>query len=162
MYGVNSSTDAISRDINSLLYSSTFKHPADAQFANTKHLISLNPYPNYNSHHQNHTYEDNQNQNQSSLSRYRSTPTSFFSNLLNENVGDELSLQQQKDLPRSSPVKVDDSRRVPDSSSLNNSSSYGYTNQSNLDSTSTNLIRQNSTPAGVMNTVENGKLFVDL
>lgn len=85
MYGVGGSSDAISRDMNSLLHSSTFKHPADGEFAKIKQLISLDPYPDYDQQSQN---QNQQEDNQSSLSRYRSSPSSFFSNLLNEN-GDE-------------------------------------------------------------------------
>ncbi|KAK1412282.1 hypothetical protein QVD17_33404 [Tagetes erecta] len=129
---VNNSSDAISRDI---------KHPtADGDF------ISLNPYSHY--------------QNQSSLLRYnRSTPTSFFSNLLNDNnvVGDDdLSQQRNKfESDRRSkflPVKMDDSRRVPE-----NDGGYGYTNQSNFYcASSSNLINQlNTTPAAILS-VENG------
>lgn len=227
MYGVNGSSDAISRDMNTLLYSSTFKHPADGEFAKIKELISLDPYPNYN--HQNQSQNQNLNQNQqqqdeshgenrSSLLRYRSTPSSFFSNLLSENGDDEFPdpvtdssnhepeerffmRQQQKksesdardflqyslststamkqerkegavqnlDLPPPSTAAMHgcSSRRVPNLPPNNNSGSYGYTNQSSLDcassframdSPSSNLVRQSSSPAGFLSslTIENG------
>ncbi|KAL7603027.1 transcription factor bHLH130 [Lactuca sativa] len=212
MYGVNgTSSDAISRDMNSLLHSSTFKHPADGEFAKIKQLISLDPYPDYDQQTQSQNQQD---ENQSSLLRYRSSPSSFFSNLLNENGDEEFPdpvtaasnhepeerfFKQQKkseydsrefldfldyaspsstpmkqerretsiqnqDLPHPSSTAVmhgSTSRRLPDSGS------YDYTNQSNLDcastfratdSTSPNLIRQNSTPAGFLSSlnVENG------
>ncbi|KAI3796719.1 hypothetical protein L1987_39398 [Smallanthus sonchifolius] len=211
MYGVNGSSDAISRDINTLLYSTTFKHPADGEFAKIKQLISLDPYPNYdNNQSQNQNQEDEiRSENQSSLLRYRSTPSSFFSNLLTDNGADEFpdpvtdssnhepeerffmkhQRQQQKksesdvreflqerkesaiqnqDLPPPATAAMAGSRRVPNLPPLNNSNGYGYTNQSNLDcvpslirardSTSSNLLRQNSTPAGFLSsfTVENG------
>ncbi|KAK9065419.1 hypothetical protein SSX86_016802 [Deinandra increscens subsp. villosa] len=194
MYGVNGSADAISRDMNSLLYSSTFKHPADGEFAKIKQLISLDPYPNYDYQNQNQNQQhqgDSYGENQSSLLRYRSTPSSFFSNLLAENVAGEefpdpvtdsspeqryfITHQRQQpneseqeteqrsvrnqDLQSPSPARMNDLRRVPSLSASNNSGSYGCTNQSNLDcARSSNLIRQNSTPAGFLSslTTENG------
>lgn len=221
MYGVNGSSDAISRDMNSLLHSSTFKHPADGEFAKIKQLISLDPYPDYDQQSQNQNQQD---ENQTSLLRYRSSPSSFFSNLLNENGDEEFPdpvtaaasnhepeerflkrhHQQQKKSeydsrgfldfleyasPSSSPMKQErreapiqnqdlpppstavmhgcSSRRVPNLPPSNNTSSYDYRNQSNLDcassfratdSASSNIIRQNSTPAGFLSslTVENG------
>lgn len=221
MYGVGGSSDAISRDMNSLLHSSTFKHPADGEFAKIKQLISLDPYPDYNQQSQN---QNQQGENHSSLSRYRSSPSSFFSNLLNENGEEEFpdpvtaaasnhepeerffkrphqqqkkseydgrefldfldyaspsstSMKQERreaaiqnqDLPPPSTAVMHgcSSRRVPDLPPSNNTSSYDYPNQSNLDcassfratdSTSSNLIRQSSTPAGFLSslTVENG------
>ncbi|KAI3743746.1 hypothetical protein L1987_56811 [Smallanthus sonchifolius] len=211
MYGVNGSSDAISRDINTLLYSTTFKHPADGEFAKIKQLISLDPYPNYdnNQNHNQNQEDEIRSENQSSLLRYRSTPSSFFSNLLTDNGADEFpdpvtdssnhepeerffmkhqrqqqnksesdvreflqerkeSAIQNQDLPPPATAAMSGSRRVPNLPPLNNSSGYGYTNQSNLDcapslirardSTSSNLVRQNSTPAGFLSslTVENG------
>ncbi|XP_076929864.1 transcription factor bHLH130-like [Bidens hawaiensis] len=171
MYGVNGSSDAISRDMNSLLYSSTFKHPADGEFAKIKQLISLDPYQN-----QPDDDDVNDDNNRSSLLRYRSTPSSFFSNLLTDNGGaDDFTpssegadvrefLQERKDLAPPSTAAMGGGRRVPNLPPLNGDGGYGFTNQSNLDGTSSfgarvsNLGRQNSTPAGFLSalTVENG------
>ncbi|XP_076956735.1 transcription factor bHLH130-like [Bidens hawaiensis] len=170
MYGVNGSSDAISRDMNSLLYSSTFKHPSDGEFAKIKQLISLDPYQTQPD--DDVTDDNNNNNNRSSLLRYRSTPSSFFSNLLTDNGGaDEFTpssesdvrefLQERKDL---APPPMGGGRRVPNLPPLNDTGGYGYTNHSNLDGTSSfgarvsNLGRQNSTPAGFLSalTVENG------
>nr|GEU49746.1 transcription factor bHLH130-like [Tanacetum cinerariifolium] len=98
MYGHGGSSDAIAKDLNSLLHSSTFKHPSDGGFAKIKELISSNAYSNYNHQEQNHNQNQNQimqNQNQhrpniggqtkTSLTSYRSAPSSFFANLLDEN-----------------------------------------------------------------------------
>lgn len=104
MYGHGGSSDAIAKNMNSLLHSSTFKHPSDGEFAKIKELISSNSYSNYNHHeHNNHSSSQNQNQNQNqmqnqnqhrpniggqtkaSLTSYRSAPSSFFANLLDEN-----------------------------------------------------------------------------
>ncbi|KAF5760958.1 putative transcription factor bHLH family [Helianthus annuus] len=221
MYDANGSSDAISRDMNSLLYSSTFKHPADGEFAKIKQLISLDPYPNFNQNQNQPQNHENQaqnhqdelrNENRSSLLRYRSTPSSFFSNLLTDNGNDEFSdpvtavtdvtdsskyepeerffmrnqhqhqqhqQQQQKesesdvreflqytpdlkqerketavqkqDLAPPSTAAMNGVRRVPNLPPLNGAGGYGYANQSNL-------VRQNSTPAGFLSalTVDNG------
>ncbi|KAK1424904.1 hypothetical protein QVD17_20245 [Tagetes erecta] len=211
MYGVNSSSDSISRDMNSLLYSTNFKHPADGEFAKIKQLISLDPYPNYNNHNQiqnqtrNQEHHDTRNENQTSLLRFRSTPSSFFSNLLtDDNGGDEFSdhvtdssnrepeerffmnnqhegnesksesevrqfLQYAPAATASTEMKQEKKEpngtiRVANLPLLNNNTSYGYTNQSSIDCESSygardsNLVRQNSTPAGFLSslTVENG------
>ncbi|KAI3731998.1 hypothetical protein L1987_63194 [Smallanthus sonchifolius] len=198
MYGVNGSSNAISRDMNSLLYSSTFKHPADGEFAKIKQLISPESYPNYN--YQNQQQQDESyGDNRSTLLRNRSTPSSFFSNLLNENGDEEFpdpvtgsspeerfvmihqqqkrkesesesrnllqyapsstAMEEKRKKRDSTAATVNDSRRVPSLSPSNNGGGYGYTNQSNLDcastfrgmdSTSSNLVRQNSTPAGFL------------
>ncbi|KVH97073.1 Myc-type, basic helix-loop-helix (bHLH) domain-containing protein [Cynara cardunculus var. scolymus] len=217
-HGGGGSSDAISRDMNSLLYSSTFKHPADGEFAKIKQLISLDPYPNYDHHDHNQQQQDeNHGSNHSSLLRYRSTPSSFFSNLLDDNGDEEFpdpvtassnhqskaeesyftgnqqkksesdardflqfesssskperkeSAIQNQDLPPPSTAAMHggSSRRAPNLPPSNNNSSYGYTNQNNLDSassfrvmdsTSSNLIRQSSSPDGFLSclTVDNG------
>lgn len=212
MYGVNSSSDAISRDMNSLLYSTNFKHPADGEFAKIKQLISSDPYPNYNNQNQNQNQIQIHNQtqqdesrcseNQTSLLRFRSTPSSFFSNLLTDNGGgDEFSdhvtdssnrEQEERFLMKnhqdrnesksesdvreflqyapasSNEMKNERKELIQNGLNNNSSGSYGYMNQSNMNCESTyggsrdsNLVRQNSTPAGFLSTltVENGKLF---
>lgn len=179
MYGVNttSSSDAISRDMKSLLYSSTFKHPADSEFAKIKQLISLDPFPhelqnNQNLQDRNHVqlYENQQ----GSLQRYRSTPSSFFSNLLNDNGDNECSdpvtassdnEHEQRFIPKSnaprdflhSTMKQETKEVMMNQN--DNRNSYGYVNQSNLDSRDSNLMRQTSSPAGYLSslTLENGK-----
>ncbi|KAI7752637.1 hypothetical protein M8C21_006414 [Ambrosia artemisiifolia] len=112
MYDANASSDAISRDMNSLLYSSTFKHPADGEFAKIKQLISLDPYPNFNNNNNNNQNNQTQqeeeedeirsSENRSSLQRYRSTPSSFFSNLLTDNNGPDEFSDPVTDLTNSS------------------------------------------------------------
>lgn len=102
-------SDAISRDMNTLLFSSTFKHPSEGEFAKIKQLIASDPNPNYsnNHHHQlapfNHHElphqphqpspppPPHQQQQQNSLLRYRSAPSSFFANLIDGTTpgGDE-------------------------------------------------------------------------
>ncbi|KAI3719144.1 hypothetical protein L6452_20038 [Arctium lappa] len=208
--GSGGSSDAISRDMNSLLYSSTFKHPADGEFAKIKQLISLDPYPNYN--HHNHNQDENHGSNHTSLLRYRSTPSSFFSNLLDDVNGDEefpdpvtvnhqpepeesyftghqqkksesesdardflqyettsstVSKQernesaiQNRNLPPPSSTAAmhgGSSRRASNLQPSNNNSNYSYTNQNNFDSTSSNLMRQSSSPDGFLSslTVDN-------
>ncbi|KAL7617416.1 hypothetical protein Lser_V15G04016 [Lactuca serriola] len=95
MYGDGDSSDAIARDMNSLLHSSTFKHPPEGEFAEIKELISSDSsYSDYNHHddEHNHNYSRNQNQGrqiESSLMRYRSAPSSFYASLLDENGCDD-------------------------------------------------------------------------
>ncbi|CAH1440412.1 unnamed protein product [Lactuca virosa] len=95
MYGDGGSSDAIARDMNSLLHSSSFKHPPDGEFAKIKELISSDSsYSDYNHHddEHNHNYSRNQNQGrqiESSLMRYRSAPSSFYASLLDENGCDD-------------------------------------------------------------------------
>nr|XP_043610997.1 transcription factor bHLH130-like [Erigeron canadensis] len=107
MYGESDSSNAIARDMNSLLHTSTFKHPS-----NIKELISSDLYSNIN-HDNNHNYNQSQNQNQNqnqnqshnqnqndqlpslgrqtqtSLMRYRSAPSAFYANLLDESGCDD-------------------------------------------------------------------------
>ncbi|KAD7117141.1 hypothetical protein R6Q59_006271 [Mikania micrantha] len=188
MYSDKASSDLISRDINSLLYSSTFKHPADGEFAKIKHLISLDPLPTYDYYQNQYQFQNQQQEddcygeNQSSLLHY--LPSEEFSDQVidfspEERLFKKHQRRQQTDSESdagnflgytpsstaleqerkpSSPVRMSDSRRVPSLSPSNNSSSYGYTNRSNLASTSSNLIRQNSTPAAFLSslTAENG------
>lgn len=95
MYGDGGSSDGIARDMKSCpLHSSTFKHPPKDEF---KELISWDSYSNNNHHEQNHNYSCNENQNrnwnhnqqlggqtESSLVRYRSAPSSFYSSLVDD------------------------------------------------------------------------------
>ncbi|KAD4982516.1 hypothetical protein E3N88_19187 [Mikania micrantha] len=208
MYGVNSSSDAISRDMNSILYSTTFKHPAGGEFAKIKQLISLDPYPNYDDQNQNQNQNRSQHQQDESRGENQS---SFFSNLLTDNGGDEFpdpvagssnhepeerlfmrnQRQEQKEAEsdvreflRYKPSSVDakherkvpasqnqdlpttaamnGSRRVPNLPPVNDSGSYGFANRSDLDSMSSNLVRQNSTPAGFLWSLTDGNGFASM
>ncbi|KAK9051610.1 hypothetical protein SSX86_028237 [Deinandra increscens subsp. villosa] len=209
MYGVNGSSDAISRDMNSLLYSATFKHPADGEFAKIKQLISLDPYPSYDNQNQSQNQNQNQNRNQQErderpipeamsfrilspipriasrrrgFSRYMNSSSSsrkesesdvreFLrytpSSVDTKQERKEAEIQSQDLPPPSSTAAMNGSRRVPNLPLFNNSGSYGYTNQSSLDcaspyramdSKNSNLLRQNSTPAGFLSslTADNG------
>ncbi|KVI00639.1 hypothetical protein Ccrd_021120 [Cynara cardunculus var. scolymus] len=237
MYGDGGSSDAIARDMNSLLHSSTFKHRSEGEFAKIKELISSDSYSNYNDHEHNHNHNHNlsrnQNQNQnhqrhdlggqneSSLMRYRSAPSSFYANLLDESGCDDFlapvdtssnhepeerffssnQQQQQKfrsdsheflqyastsasmkletkeagiqklDLPPvSTAMYGGSSQQAPHFSPCNGDGNY--TNHNNLgssstfrtmNSTSTNLIRQSSSPAGLLSSLnaETGRRDVD-
>ncbi|KAI3681217.1 hypothetical protein L6452_36003 [Arctium lappa] len=74
MYGVEGSSDTISKDMNSLLTSSTFK--SDGEFAKIRELISLDPYRNYD----NRNLNQNQQLPDGGVERKNS-----FTNLLNGN-----------------------------------------------------------------------------
>ncbi|XP_071709063.1 transcription factor bHLH130-like [Rutidosis leptorrhynchoides] len=171
MYGVNSSSsDAISRDMNSLLYSSTFKHPADTEFAKIKQLISLDPFPEFeNNQNETQQYENHH----GTLQSYRSTPSSFFSNLLNDIRDNEYSdpvtgssdnevderFMVKSNAPRDFLQYESSNMKQDIKESVNNKNGYGYVkNQSNLDSSNLNLARQSSSPSGFLSslTVENG------
>ncbi|KAJ9558408.1 hypothetical protein OSB04_013022 [Centaurea solstitialis] len=217
MYGDGGSSDAIERDMNSLLHSSSFKHhPSDGEFAKIKELISSDSFSSYNDdeqHNHNHSRNENQNQNhherhelggqnESSLMRYRSAPSSFYANLLDESdfldpeerffSGSHQQQQQQKfrsdssdflhyaststkqktketetqklDLPQASTAIYDaNSLQTPHFPPSNVNGSYNHTNHNSweinsstfrpMNSTSTNLIRQSSSPAGFLSSL---------
>ncbi|KAI3697377.1 hypothetical protein L6452_30354 [Arctium lappa] len=238
MYGDGGSSDAIARDMNSLLHSSTFKHPSESEFAKIKELISSDSYSNYNdhehNHNHNHNHSRNQNQNQnhqrhdlggqneSSLMRFRSAPSSFYANLLDESGCDDFfapssnhepeerffSSHNQHQQPKFRPdsneflqyaseststkletkqagiQKLDlppvstamyggSSQQAPHLPQCNGNGSYiNHTDHNNLESsstframnsTSTNLIRQSSSPAGFWSSLnaETGMRDVD-
>ncbi|KAM7512312.1 hypothetical protein LguiB_011187 [Lonicera macranthoides] len=73
MYGVGGS-EAIARDMNSMLFSSTFKH-SEVEFTKNRDLITSSDL--YNNHQQ-----QQQLQQSSNLMRNRSAPSSFFESLL--------------------------------------------------------------------------------
>ncbi|KAI7747823.1 hypothetical protein M8C21_013238, partial [Ambrosia artemisiifolia] len=148
MHGVNGSSGAISRDMNSLLHSSTIKHTTHGEFAKIKHLISLDTYPNYS--YQTHTQDHSQHQQDES---YGHNNSSFFSNLLSENgdnefqdpVTERLFMKQKEEEKlelnaRNTVMKQEQEQDVKNGG-------YGYMNQ--------NLVRQNSTPLGFLSP-ENG------
>ncbi|XP_071736114.1 transcription factor bHLH130-like isoform X2 [Rutidosis leptorrhynchoides] len=144
MYDIDSSSsEAISRDMNSLLYSSTFNNSSDTEFAKIKQLISLDPFAEF---------ENNQNQDQNQLQRYRSTPSSFFSNLLNDVRDNEYA-----------DLVIDSSNKPRDFLQYESSNMKQEINESvdqnNSDSSNLNLTRQSSSSsAGFLSslTVENG------
>lgn len=73
MYGVGGS-EAIARDMNSMLFSSTFKH-SEVEFTKNRDLMTSSDL--YNNHQQ-----QQQLQQSSNLMRNRSAPSSFFETLL--------------------------------------------------------------------------------
>ncbi|PWA70090.1 myc-type, basic helix-loop-helix (bHLH) domain-containing protein [Artemisia annua] len=173
MYGVNNSSDAISRDMNSILYSSTFKHPADTEFAKIKQLISLdnnnNSYENPSTHPQHQENSENP-----PLVSYRSTPSSFFSNLLNENENDAfqdhepeeiyfMDQQQHKKKSDQSEAYNNMKREKQEMGSKNiEVLGYGYSKQSDLDCGSSfrsDLVRQSSSPAGFLSSLTGENAF---
>ncbi|KAL8229713.1 hypothetical protein R6Q57_014613 [Mikania cordata] len=89
MYSDNASSDSISRDINSLLYSSTFKHPADGEFAKIKHLISLDPLPTYD-YYQNQYQFPNQQQEDDCFGENQSSLLIYF-NWIRDKLGSSSS-----------------------------------------------------------------------
>ncbi|KAM0050246.1 putative transcription factor bHLH family [Helianthus debilis subsp. tardiflorus] len=125
MYG-----DSISRDMNSVLNSSTLKHPAHGEFAKIKQLISLDPYLNY----------DYQNQHESD-ENYGQTQSLLFSNLLRENGDNEFS--EERFLTRQQ---------------LKEEKNYTVVKREGEAGANQNLVRQKSTPAGFISslTAENG------
>ncbi|KAI3510787.1 hypothetical protein L1887_17924 [Cichorium endivia] len=214
MYANGGSSDAISRDMSSVLHSSTFKHPSDGEFAKIKELISSDAYSNYNHQEHNHNHNHNwnlnqnqiQNQNQqrndlarqteSSLMRYRSAPSSFYANLLDDSECDDFLADvetssifdsdsnevlqyassskatkleakeggiQKIDLPPvSTAVYGGSSLQTSHLPQSNTNGSYNHTNHNNLgrsttfrtmNSTSSNLIRQSSSPAGFLSSL---------
>lgn len=97
MYGSGDSPDAIARDMNSFVHSSTFKSASNGEFAKMKELISSDSFSSYNHHEQNQNQNHHQiqrsefgGQNGSSLTRYRSAPSSFFANIFEEIGCDDL------------------------------------------------------------------------
>ncbi|KAI3826928.1 hypothetical protein L1987_00988 [Smallanthus sonchifolius] len=95
MYGDSRLSDVIATDMNSLLHS-------DGEFSKMKELVSSDSYSIYNHHEHNHNHNlgRNQNhiqndrnlsnrQNESSLMRYRSAPSSFYANILEESEFEE-------------------------------------------------------------------------
>ncbi|KAI3740011.1 hypothetical protein L2E82_30427 [Cichorium intybus] len=212
MYANGGSSDAIARDMSSVLHSSTFKHPSDGEFAKIKQLISSDSYSNYNHQGHDHNHNWNQNQNQiqnqnqqrndvarqteSSLMRYRSAPSSFYANLLDDSECDDFLADietssifdsdsnevlqyassskatkleakeggiQKIDLPPvSTAVYGGSSLQTSHLSQSNTNGSYNHTNHNNLgrsttfrtmNSTSSNLIRQSSSPAGFLSSL---------
>lgn len=207
MYGdsISTSSDAIAKDKNSILHSSTFKHhSSNGEFAKIKELISSDSYSNNNHHEHNYNYNYNQNQNQqprvlsaqtdSSLMRYRSAPSSFFANLLDEDdflaplanssnnkpdetffFGQQQQFQSDSDeflqyVSSSSSMKLEPKeaniRKLdlpPHLPTINNNGIYNPSYHNNLqssstfrsmNSTSSNLIRQSSSPAGFLSSLD--------
>nr|XP_043623252.1 transcription factor bHLH130-like [Erigeron canadensis] len=184
-----SSSDAISRDMNALLYSSSFKHPSDSEFAKIKQLISLDPYQdNYdnndtlsslddtknrrNKPQQDDTNNNNQGEARNPLMRNRSTPSSFFSNLLlnqtdeNEFLDPETDERffakneyNEHDFLQYEALKEggQDLQKRQEPSLHHPNSTYGYMNSSDWDSASSNIARQTSSPSGFLSSLTNVK-----
>ncbi|KAF5822454.1 putative transcription factor bHLH family [Helianthus annuus] len=104
MYCEGGLSDVMATDMNSMMYSSsTFKHPSNGEFPKMKELKTSDSYSNYNhQEHNNNNHGPNQNhiqndqrsvvcgQTESSLTRYRSAPSSFYAHLLEEAGFDDL------------------------------------------------------------------------
>ncbi|KAI7743134.1 hypothetical protein M8C21_010032 [Ambrosia artemisiifolia] len=204
MYDDGRSSDLMASDMNSMLHSSTIKHPSDAEFPKMKELMTSDSYSNYeHNHNHNHNHGPNQNhiqnnqqsvvrgQNESSLTRYRSAPSSFYTLILEEGGFDDLlspntssnhesfysqhqqQQQQQQFQKQQQYQKIDASSvssnmyasRSPQVPHMQPSNANGINNHPNhnnlassstfrsMNSTSTNLIRQSSSPAGFLSTL---------
>ncbi|XP_076945308.1 transcription factor bHLH130-like [Bidens hawaiensis] len=92
MYDEAGLSDVMAADVNSMLHSSsTFKHPSDGESSKMKDMMSSNnSYSNFNNHEHNynqgrvHNHIQNNTRSESSLTRYRSAPSSFYAHLLED------------------------------------------------------------------------------